>query len=170
MFKIAVSAALVLCLMASTAMAQTSTSTSTATSTAGDVTVNTGGGSGSSSSASGSADRPVSTAYAPNLVAGFDTCMGSASAGAQGMTFGVSFGSTWHDENCERLKASRELRSLNLPDISLALLCQDVKVANAFAAAGKSCTTGTVQATSKLSAVPQATYTYETDPTFKPRY
>ncbi len=45
---------------------------------------------------------PANTAYAPSLVVG--TCLGSASAGGQGATFGFSMGKTMVDEGCARLR------------------------------------------------------------------
>jgi hypothetical protein len=45
----------------------------------------------------------------PNLTTSNDTCMGSSSGSANGPGFGVSFGTTWTDEHCKRLKMSREL-------------------------------------------------------------
>ena len=49
---------------------------------------------------------PVATAVAPN---NYPTaaCMGSSSAGVQGMSFGVSLGSSWKDENCQFLEQVR---------------------------------------------------------------
>jgi hypothetical protein len=47
---------------------------------------------------------PVSTAYAPALTSGIDTCLGSESAGAQTGIFGISLGHTKRDKNCEFIK------------------------------------------------------------------
>lgn len=49
---------------------------------------------------------PVATAYAPNI-APTAVCMGSTTAGAQGMSFGVSLGTSWTDSNCMLLEQVR---------------------------------------------------------------
>lgn len=85
---------------------------------------------------------PVSTAFAAPLVAGEDTCMGSSSAGAQGISFGLSFGTTWRDRNCMRLKNSRQLVSLGYPRAATALMCQDRYVREAMEEAGTPCPSG----------------------------
>ena len=38
--------------------------------------------------------------------------MGSSSIGGQAVSFGLSVGTTWTDENCQRLKDSRQLVAL----------------------------------------------------------
>lgn len=85
------------------------------------------------------ARNPVSTAYAAPLTAGFDTCMGSSTAGAQGIGFGISLGSTWTDKNCVRLKNARELASMGYSKASVQLLCQNKDIAEAMEAAGTPC-------------------------------
>lgn len=79
---------------------------------------------------------PVSTAYAPNLTASEDTCMGSTSAGGQGMTFGISFGTTWKDENCIIRKDARFLHSAGYPAVGLSLMCSKSSVLEAVKRAG----------------------------------
>lgn len=49
---------------------------------------------------------PVSTAYAATI-APTAVCMGSTSAGAQGMAMGLSFGTSWSDTNCMLLEQVR---------------------------------------------------------------
>lgn len=49
---------------------------------------------------------PVATATAPNIMP-TSPCMGSSSAGGQGMSFGFSIGTSWVDENCQRLEQIR---------------------------------------------------------------
>ena len=83
--------------------------------------------------------NPVSTAFAAPLVAADDTCMGSSSAGGQGVGFGLSFGSTWQDGDCVRRKDSRELFNMGERGAAIALMCQNPKIAQAMAAAGRSC-------------------------------
>lgn len=49
---------------------------------------------------------PVASAFAPNIMP-TSPCMGSSSAGGQGMSFGFSIGTSWVDENCQRLEQIR---------------------------------------------------------------
>jgi hypothetical protein len=73
------------------------------------------------------------------LVAGEDTCMGSSTIGGQGVGFGISIGTTWTDENCQRLKNARELSSLGFNKAAVALVCLDDDVQTAMRAAGTPC-------------------------------
>ncbi|MBN8606393.1 MAG: hypothetical protein J0L81_05690 [Caulobacterales bacterium] len=82
---------------------------------------------------------PVNTAYAAPLAVGEDTCMGSSSMGAQGVTFGLSIGTTWRDRNCQRLKNSRQLVALGYHNAATALMCQDRGVREAMEEAGTPC-------------------------------
>lgn len=86
--------------------------------------------------------NPVSTAFAAPLVATDDTCMGSSSAGIQGVTLGLSLGTTWNDSNCRRLKNSRQLVALGYPDAATALMCVDDEVRHAMEEAGTPCPVG----------------------------
>ena len=81
--------------------------------------------------------RAASGASAPALASGGnDTCMGSTSAGAQGLSFGASFGSTWKDEDCIRRKNAQFLHDAGLPLAALALVCQNSDVAAAVEVGG----------------------------------
>lgn len=82
---------------------------------------------------------PVSTAYSGPLTASNGTCMGSSSAGAQGVGFGISLGSTWTDQDCNARYDATALTALGLQDVAVARLCQSEKVASAMQAAGKPC-------------------------------
>lgn len=84
--------------------------------------------------------NPVSTAFAAPLTTSTDTCMGSSSAGAQGIGFGLSIGSTWTDKNCVRLKNARQLQSMGLNDAAIQLMCLNKDIAQAMATAGTPCT------------------------------
>jgi hypothetical protein len=101
--------------------------------------VSRSGNSSNSYVAEAQARNPVSTAFAAPLVAADDTCMGSSSAGGQGVGFGLSLGTTWHDEDCVRRKDARELHNMGQKKAALALLCQSDHVAEAMAAAGTAC-------------------------------
>jgi hypothetical protein len=101
--------------------------------------VRSSGNSSNSYVAEAQARNPVNTAFAAPLVAADDTCMGSSSAGGQGVGFGLSLGTTWHDEDCVRRKDARELHNMGQKKAALALLCQSDHVAAAMAAAGTAC-------------------------------
>ena len=85
---------------------------------------------------------PVATAYAAPILAVEDTCMGSSSMGAQSMSFGVSIGATWQDDNCRRLKNARQLAAMGYRRAAVALLCVDDEVRTAMAVAGTPCPGG----------------------------
>ena len=61
----------------------------------------------------------------PQLTTSNDTCMGSTSGSANVAGIGVGFGTTWTDEHCKRLKASRELWNKGYRAASLAVDCMD---------------------------------------------
>jgi outer membrane protein OmpA-like peptidoglycan-associated protein len=82
---------------------------------------------------------PVPTAYAGSLIATDDTCMGSRSFGLQLAGFGVSFGTTWQDRQCMRIKNARQLDALGFRRAAIALLCQDDEVFDAMERAGTPC-------------------------------
>ena len=65
--------------------------------------------------------------------------MGSTSMGAQGIGFGVSLGSTWHDEDCVRRKDARELHNMGHKVAAIALMCQNDNVREAMENAGEVC-------------------------------
>ena len=86
-------------------------------------------------------DIPVSSAYAPNVqVGGADMCRSGVSGGSQTSAFGISLGGTVVDTNCERLKLSREIAvTLGDKETAKQLLCQDPRVAKAYAHSGSPC-------------------------------
>ena len=84
--------------------------------------------------------NPVNSAYAGPLTSSDDTCMGSSTAGGQGMTFGLSLGTTWTDDNCVRRKDARELYNMGYKKAAKALHCQDANIKAAFALTTEPCT------------------------------
>jgi len=80
--------------------------------------------------------NPVNTAYAAPLTSSNDTCMGSSSAGAQGITFGLSFGTTWKDNDCVMRKDARFLHNIQRTEPALSLMCQKESVRRAIEQAG----------------------------------
>jgi hypothetical protein len=100
------------------------------------------GNSSASSSVHVEADKrriPVSTATAPALTASNGTCMGSSSAGAQGAAFGLSFGSTWTDTDCDRRYDSIRLQELGMTEAAMLLMCNKPEVREAMELAGTAC-------------------------------
>lgn len=84
---------------------------------------------------------PVATAYAAPLTATNGTCFGSASGGAQGPGFGVSFGSTVFDNNCDIRYDAEALRANGLAAAAQARLCQKPEIEQAMKDAGTPCAT-----------------------------
>lgn len=82
---------------------------------------------------------PVATAYAAPLAASNGTCMGSSSAGFQGMAVGISLGTTWNDESCDMRYDAEALRLAGMPLAAVARLCQKSEIADAMKAAGTPC-------------------------------
>ena len=85
-------------------------------------------------------DRTPSTAASPNIIINNqDVCVTGTSGAAQSVWFGLSFGKTIEDKNCERLKLARSLFGMGMKVASVSLLCQDVRVFQAMEMAGTPC-------------------------------
>ena len=85
-------------------------------------------------------DRTPSTAVSPTIVINNqDVCVTGISGAAQSAWFGLSFGKTIEDLNCERLKLARSLYGMGMKVASVSLLCQDVRVFKAMEMAGTPC-------------------------------
>lgn len=75
---------------------------------------------------------------APALATGGnEVCMGSTSVGGSGPGVGVSFGSTWTDENCNMRRNAAMLHNMGHAKTANVLMCADAKIAAAFAASGE---------------------------------
>lgn len=83
--------------------------------------------------------KNVPSVNGPNLTTSNDTCMGSTSASANGPGVGLSFGTTWTDEHCKRLKMSRELWNKGMKAASLAMDCMDAAAQAALEMTGTKC-------------------------------
>ena len=83
--------------------------------------------------------KNVPSVNGPNLTTSNDTCMGSSSGSANGPGFGVSFGTTWSDDHCKRLKMSRELWNKGMKAASLAMDCMDPAARVALEITGSTC-------------------------------
>jgi len=89
---------------------------------------NSGNSSTSVNVTSTEARQPVNSAYAAPLTTSNDTCMGSTSVGGQGITFGISFGTTWTDKDCVRRKDARFLYNTQNSNLSLGLMCNKPEI------------------------------------------
>jgi hypothetical protein len=86
--------------------------------------------------------RNVPSVNGPNLTSGFDTCMGSTSGSVNIAGFGIGGGKTYVDENCKRIKLSRELWNMGMKAGAIALLCKDEEVRQALIDTGYVCPNG----------------------------
>ena len=85
-------------------------------------------------------DRTPSTAASPNIMLNNqDVCTTAMAGAAQSAWFGLSFGNTVTDKNCERLKLARSLYGMGMKVASVSLLCQDTRVFQAMEQAGTPC-------------------------------
>lgn len=116
------------------------------------------------------ARNPVSTAYAAPLTASNGTCMGSTSAGAQGVGFGVSFGSTWTDTSCDMRYDAQALTAAGLRGAAQARLCQKPEIAQAMAAAGTPCPGAKNAAAADLMGPPVPVALAQADAPAQPQY
>ncbi len=83
--------------------------------------------------------KNVPSVGGPNLTTSNDTCMGSSSGSANVPGVGISFGTTWTDEHCKRLKMSRELWNKGMKAASLAMDCMDPAAMAALEMTGTRC-------------------------------
>jgi hypothetical protein len=84
--------------------------------------------------------QPPPTAIAPAMMSmGTDLCVTGVSAATQTQIFGLSFGSTMRDANCERLKLSKTLFDMGMKVAAVATMCQDRRVFDAMMQAGTPC-------------------------------
>ena len=84
--------------------------------------------------------QPPPTAIAPAMMSmGTDLCVTGVSGAAQTQIFGISFGSTQRDANCERLKLSKTLYDMGMKVAAVATMCQDRRVWDAMMQAGTPC-------------------------------
>ena len=78
-----------------------------------------------------------STANAPSVVVNnSDVCKSAASASIQNNVLGLATGITITDENCERIKLSRQLYAMGMKVAAVSLLTQDYRVFDAMWSAG----------------------------------
>lgn len=83
---------------------------------------------------------PPPTAVAPAITTiNNDLCVVGASGAVQTQIFGMSFGATTRDLNCERIKLSKNLFDMGMKVAAVSLMCQDERVFTAMMNAGTPC-------------------------------
>jgi hypothetical protein len=85
-------------------------------------------------------NSPPPSAIAPAVTSmNNDICAIGISGAAQTQIFGVAIGTTYRDENCERLKLAKNLYDMGMKVAAVATLCQDERVFVAMSNAGTPC-------------------------------
>ena len=74
--------------------------------------------------------------FAPNI-APTAPCMGGTSASGSGTGFGLSFGTSWTDDECNTRETSRMFHSMGMTVDALAVLCSSAYASAAPSCAGK---------------------------------
>jgi len=83
---------------------------------------------------------PPPSAIAPSMTSiNSDICVTGFSGATQTQIFGISFGSTRVDYNCERLKLSKTLYDMGMKVAAVSTMCQDRRVFDAMMNAGTPC-------------------------------
>lgn len=83
---------------------------------------------------------PPPTAVAPSINSmNNDLCSIGVSGAAQTQILGIAIGTTFRDENCERLKLAKNLYDMGMKVAAVAALCQDERVFVAMLNAGTPC-------------------------------
>ena len=94
----------------------------------------------STSNSTTTVKSPPPTAIAPSITSiNNDLCTVGASGAVQTQIFGLSFGATTTDKNCERLKLASRLYDMGMKVAAVSALCQDERVFTAMLNAGTPC-------------------------------
>lgn len=119
----------VLFVMATSSMAQTIVTDSTSNSTSNSYT-----------KSETKVQSPPPSAISPAVTTiNNDLCVVGASGAVQTQIFGMSFGGTSRDMNCERIKLAKNLFDMGMKVAAVATLCQDRRVFDAMMSAGTPC-------------------------------
>lgn len=87
----------------------------------------------------GNGHKQVGAAIAPGLIASGLSCQGSASVGAGGGGWGMAFGTTVMDRNCDTRENAKIVGLLGDSSASKEVMCNIKEVRNAYAAVGRPC-------------------------------
>lgn len=83
-------------------------------------------------------------------------CAGSTAAGAQGASFGLSFGSSWTDQNCMLLEQARTVAViLDQPEVAAEMLCSVDAYREARIRLGNPCKQGPAAKAAKQAETPR---------------
>lgn len=116
-----------------------STSTSTSNNYSNSLS-NSNSNSNSTATSTTKVISPPPTAIAPSITSiNNDLCTVGASGAVQTQIFGLSFGATTTDKNCERLKLASRLYDMGMKVAAVSALCQDKRVFDAMLNAGTPC-------------------------------
>jgi len=80
--------------------------------------------------------KQAPSVFAPSI-APTAPCMGGTSAGGSGTGFGLSFGTSWTDDECNTRETARIFHSMGLMSDALAVICSSAYAASAPSCAGK---------------------------------
>jgi hypothetical protein len=124
------SAALIL--VTAGAQAQQSTNANQQSSATAAIVNNTPGG-------GGNLGETVPPVYAPGLDSGTNDCAVSASGGASGSGFGISFGASTESEDCQHRNWFVLMSRAGQSDVARLIACHNEAVRRAYKLAGKPC-------------------------------
>ena len=83
---------------------------------------------------------PPASAISPTInTSNSDLCTFGVAGAVQTQILGISTGTQFTDENCERLKNSKTLYDMGMKVAAVSLMCQDTRVFNAMMDAGTPC-------------------------------
>ena len=83
---------------------------------------------------------PPASAISPTInTSNSDLCTFGVAGAVQTQILGISTGTQFTDENCERLKNSKTLYDMGMKVAAVSLMCQDRRVFNAMMNAGTPC-------------------------------
>lgn len=138
MLKI-VTMACALALAAQPVLAQTAVSESGANSTSGSSSYSGAGAQSVIVNRGSKIPRGVGAAVAPGLTAGGLTCQGSASAAVGGQGFGIAFGMTRMDRDCNSRENAKTIYLMGFRGAGMETMCDIPQVRAAMARAGTPC-------------------------------
>jgi hypothetical protein len=150
MLKI-VTMACALALAAQPVLAQTAVSGSSSNSTSGSSSQSGAGAQSIVISKGSKIPRGVGAAVAPGLTAGGLTCQGSASAAVGGQGFGIAFGMTRMDRDCNSRENAKTIYLMGFRGAGTETMCDIPQVRAAMARAGTPCAADRARVVSNTS-------------------
>lgn len=99
-----------------------------------------------------------------SIYGGTNPCAVGASAAMSVAGLGIGGGGMWNSPGCERRNGAVILFQANMPDVAVALLCQDPEIRTAFRDAGKPCPADRAQVASNPEPVAPTPVAYTPPP------